>query len=131
MTVVRSLRNPRDDATKAERAVVRSLTGPSPSPSSPADPREGYHLQGADFMHVYVDLDGATGMSVTPWFYNDSTQIWHEDTSLTMVFTGSQTRFNLEVRGEERVFFAIDTLTGTPVTAALVFAGYSFEQAQG
>jgi hypothetical protein len=126
MTTVRSLRNPQDSATVSERVLLSVTASPS---ADPAVTENGWSLNGADFMHLYCDLDGATSLAVTPWYFNNFSGLWYEDAANQVTFTATQSVFLIEVRGEEKVFLVADTLVGSPTTAVRVFGGYSYSDA--
>lgn len=128
MTAVRSVRKEADGFNAADKVVLRVLAASTPS-ADPGAEDFGDSLQGGDFLHLYCDLDTSTDLTVTPWYLNDITGIWHEDAANQVVFSAAQTRFVIETRGEQKVFLVADAQTGAPVTAVLVWAAYSYSDA--
>lgn len=126
MTAVRSLRNPQDNAVPADRVVLSVAAAPTPDPAADEN---GFSLNGGDFLHLYCNLDGATDLTVTPWYFNEFMGFWVEDAANQVTFTATQSRFLLETRGEQKVFLVADSMTGSPTTDALVYGGYSYTDA--
>ena len=119
MSTVRSVITA-DDA--ADRIVLSVNDADDPSPD-PGVTELGRGIYGADFLHIYVDLGGATSASITPWYYSEIAEQWFEGTQI--VFTPGTGLFALvETRGEAKVFFVVDVIAGTGDVD--IYAGYSF-----
>ena len=120
MTVIRSVK-PGD--TLAERVIIETTAAPTPDPTA-SD--LGLFLNGADFIHVYTDglASGAiTAATVTPWYFSDVAGRWYEGDPLNFTVTD---QFGLcVIRGEDRVFFVVDSITGAGTLK--IYAGYNYE----
>jgi hypothetical protein len=91
-----------------------------PTASPVAGTTKGFRLQGATHLHTYIQLDGATGATVSAWFYSRIAGLWFKGPS--MVVTANHIDL-LEVQGEYAVAYTIDAITGTGTVR--VWAGYS------
>lgn len=117
---VRSLKK---GETVADRVIVSATNASAPTPDPTG--RDGWGLNGADYLHVYTTIDaaGPTAATVTPWFYSSIAGKWFEGDPLNFTLTD---RFALvEIRGEEKVHLVIDSVTGA--NDLDVWGGYSFE----
>lgn len=117
MSLVRTLRS---GDTPDGRTVLSSSVAPTPAPTI-AD--SGFHLQGADFLHAYSDLGGSGSARIVPWYFSSIAQGWFEGDPID--FTPAIGFALVEVRGEERVFFRMNTKGGSGTVR--IWAGYSFE----
>lgn len=122
MTVLQSAK---PGATAAERAIITAAAAPSADPGATEN---GYNIQGADHLHLYVEFGAsATACTVTPWFWNKITEKWHEDAANIQSFSLTQKRRQIDVFGEEKLFLVLDTLTGAG--SVTIWAGYSYSDA--
>ena len=106
-----------------DRKIIDSLA----ENDDPSADNDGYSFQGAQFLHIWVELEsGATDCDVTPWYWSDIAGQWYEGDQLNFDQT---TLFALiQVQGESRVYLRLDAVTGGTVS---VWGGYSDEQPDG
>jgi hypothetical protein len=117
MTIVRTLKH---GSTVTDRRLNTWSAAPS---ADPVATDEGHHLQGADFLHLYVDLGAATAATITPWYYSEIAGKWFEGDPI--VFNAANQFALVQTSGEEKVFMVLDAITGAgPVQ---VWGGYSHE----
>lgn len=100
--------------------LMEIATGDIPTADPVADDK-GWALQGAEYLHIYVEFDTTTAVDITPWYYSSISGQWHEGTQIS--FSSSSTFALVRVSGEERVFFVMDSFTGAGVVH--LWAGYS------
>lgn len=126
-TAARSLKA---GATAADRAIIYqrlqsagAMAAPTPSTVF------GLNLQGADWLHVDVAFGGGmTAASVTPWYWSDAGSEWVAGDQLTFTASGPNAQTaRVEVRGKNRVWFVVDSMTGAGVTTFTLWAGYAHE----
>ena len=122
MSAIRSIK-PGD--TLADRVILEVTDAEDPTPD-PSATENGYHLNGADFLHVYTDGISAgtiTAATVTPWYYSKVAEKWFEGDPLN--FTVSDQFALCITRGEEKVFFVVDSITGAGTLK--LYAGYNHD----
>lgn len=123
MTAARTVKS---GLTADERAVLIISNAAVPNTDPNVD-EVGFHLQGAEHLHVYAEFGGAvTAASVTPWYWSDIAEQWYEGVQIS--FTAAPGgRFSLvAVQGENRVFFVADSVTGAGTLK--LWACYSFSE---
>ncbi len=108
--------------TADDRVVLSGAHTDVPT-ADPAADDKGFSLQGADWMHVYLELTGITGLNVTPWYYSKTAEQWTEGNQIAFT-TASQSAI-VETRGEEYVFLVADAVTGTG--SFKLWAAYNFD----
>lgn len=105
MSIPQSLRA---GSTVDKRLIFEIDTAPSADPT-PSD--LGWSISGADWLHVYFELTGGANVaSVTPWYWSSIAGQWFEGDTLSI--TSSDKFGLLEIRGEEKVFFVVDSIGG-------------------
>lgn len=128
MTRIRSIKQ---GLAPADRAVLDATAAPT---ADPTVTEQGYDLLGGDFLHVYFDLDALVGgtpftaATVTPWFRSriagaTGAEQWFEGDSLSV--TTADRFATIEMRGDDAIFFVVDSFTGGPATLR-IWAGVSY-----
>jgi hypothetical protein len=108
MTGVLSLK---PGATAVARAVVDEPHTAVPT-ADPTLPSEGESLADVNFLHVYAEFPASiTALVVTPWYFSSIMDQWFEGNQLAFDVT---TKIALiQIEREDRVFFVLDSATGT------------------
>ena len=110
------------DTATARKIWAGTTVAGAPAPSASEN---GYSLQGADWLHVYVDLlTGATAATVIVWYFSDISNQWYQGDSVAITATDKIAL--IEVRGEFAAYFQVSSITGGGGTVDL-WAGYSYE----
>ena len=66
----------------------------------------------------------ATAVAITPWWYSEISETWHEGTALTLNAASGFRAATAEGAGEARVYLQIDSVTGGG--DATIWGGYSY-----
>lgn len=109
-------------ATAAARRALAAVAGATADPTLASD---GHPIDGGDWLHIYVQFNApATDCELTPWFYSQISERWYAGDALIFSSTGD-TFTVIEIRGEERVYLRVDSVTGGGSINA--WLGYSYD----
>lgn len=116
MTFVNTLK---DGATSDARRIIVGAT----SNAAPIATDEGFNVQGAQFLHIYVQFNaGATSCQITPWYWSDIAVQWFAGEALTFTSAPEVRLALVQVQGEHRVYLRLDSVAGGNIHA---WAGWS------
>lgn len=107
--------------TPAARRMVVEAAGAAAAPTLPTD---GAAMYGADWLHVYVAFTTATACGIVPWFWSAAAELWFAGDALSLTAAGDNWAI-VEVRGEDRVYLQVTSVTGGGTVDA--WGAYSYD----
>lgn len=108
--------------TVDKRVISEVATADAPT-ADPLVTNKGFNFQGATFLHLYAEFTGSTtAATVTPWYFSTIAGQWFEGDAIA--FTASSLLALVQVEGEDRVFFVVDSITG--VGTVKIWGGYNY-----